>query len=154
MGKAAQQGTAEPVVAAQAAHIEEMGTTALPQEAGILVSNDLLPVGITTYTEVSVNFEISHGRLLSTAWDLKSFCLCCPCMPLRQHCSQLCKQGSAAQFFSEAEMQRLEAEADGMHAKADARLPPNAFHKTHALGGGLRRTKMFFGARCKFFPCQ
>ena len=59
VGKAAQQGTAEPVVAAQAAHIEEMGTTALPQEAGILVSNDLLPVGITTYTEVSVNLR-SH----------------------------------------------------------------------------------------------
>ena len=76
-GKTAQQGTAEPVVAVQAVHIEEMGTVALPQEAGILVSNDLLPVGITTYTEVSVNYEITHGRLLSSAWDLKSFCLCC-----------------------------------------------------------------------------
>ena len=53
------------------------------------------------------------------------------------------------QFFSEAELQCLEEAADGMHAKAETRLPPTAFHETHAVGGSLRRTKMFFGARCE-----
>ena len=152
VGKAAQQGTAHPAGAAQPAPTEEMGTTASPQEAGILIGNDLLPVGITTYTEVSANLRAHTVECSPQLGDLKSFCQCCQCMPLRQLCSQLCKQGNAAQFFSEAEMQRLEAEADGTHAKADARLPLTAFHKTHALGGTLRRTKMFFGARCEFFP--
>ena len=53
------------------------------------------------------------------------------------------------QFFTEAELRGLEAAADGLHAKAGTRLPPTAFHQTHALGGALRRTKMFFGARCQ-----
>ena len=53
-----------------------------------------------------------------------------------------------AQFFSEAELQRMEAAAKATHAKADHRLPPTAFHKTRSQHGSLRRTKMFFGARC------
>ena len=53
------------------------------------------------------------------------------------------------QFFSEAELQCMEAAAKATHEKADHRLPPAAFHKTHSQCGGLRRTKMFFGARCE-----
>ena len=58
-------------------------------------------------------------------------------------------RGAAVQFFTEAELRGLEAAADSLHAKAGTRLPPTAFHQTHALGGALRRTKMFFGARCQ-----
>lgn len=54
------------------------------------------------------------------------------------------------QFFSEDELQGIETAANEMHAKAEAgRLPPVAFHNTHTHGGGLKRTKMFFGARCE-----
>ena len=59
----------------------------------------------------------------------------------------------SAQFFSEAELQGMEAAAKATHAKADSRLPPAAFHKTHSQCGGLKRTKMFFGARCEHLTC-
>ena len=60
----------------------------------------------------------------------------------------------SAQFFSEAELQGMEAAAKATHAKADSRLPPAAFHKTHSQCGGLKRTKIFFGARCEHLLCS
>ena len=60
----------------------------------------------------------------------------------------------SAQFFSKAELQGMEAAAKATHAKADNRLPPAAFHKTHSQCGGLKRTKMFFGARCEPLFCS
>ncbi len=69
MGEAGQQGTADPEVAASASSTAEPRAVAVPQEAGILVSSDLLPVGITTYTEVRVNSEARMEALLATAWN-------------------------------------------------------------------------------------
>ncbi|KAK9838261.1 hypothetical protein WJX81_000973 [Elliptochloris bilobata] len=65
-------------------------------------SDELLPVGITTYTEV----------------------------------------------FSDAELAAMEAGACGVDQRArEGCLPPACFHTTHGRAGGLKRTKLFFGAR-------
>lgn len=54
------------------------------------------------------------------------------------------------QFYSEAELRGMEGGADEVHAKAAAgRLPKQCFHETRGRGGALKRTKFFFGARCK-----
>lgn len=43
----------------------------------------------------------------------------------------------------------MEVGADVVHAKArEGRLPQTCFHETRGRGGGLKRTKFFFGARC------
>ena len=97
----------------------------------------LLPVGITTYTEVSVR----HAKRDLEHMDYVRYA---SASAHASHQLQPC-----VQFFTEAELQGLEAAADGLHAKAGTQLPPTAFHQTHALGGSLRRTKMFFGARCE-----
>ncbi len=104
---------------------------------------DLLPVGVTTYTEVGHTAD----------WGFKTDCflgtasVICNLGVVSGHMDKT--KAMAAQFYSEAELQHLEAASDGLHAKAATRLPPTAFHQTHAVGGGLRRTKMFFGARCE-----
>jgi hypothetical protein len=53
------------------------------------------------------------------------------------------------QIFSDAELAAMEAGADGVDARARAGcLPQACFQTTLARGGGLKRTKLFFGARC------
>ena len=52
------------------------------------------------------------------------------------------------QVFSPAELGEIEAASDEVDAKArSGRLPHACFHSTYAKGGGLKRTKFFFGAR-------
>ncbi|KAK9904144.1 hypothetical protein WJX75_005380 [Coccomyxa subellipsoidea] len=53
-----------------------------------------------------------------------------------------------ANFYTPEELRCMEASADGVHAKArEGRLPQTCFHETRGRGGGLKRTKFFFGAR-------
>jgi hypothetical protein len=50
--------------------------------------------------------------------------------------------------FSPSELASIEADADSLDAAARAgRLAPACFQATHTQGGGLKRTKFFFGAR-------
>ena len=55
-----------------------------------------------------------------------------------------------AQVFSEAEMAAMEAQADVLDSQTRAgQLPPSCFHVNRTRSGALKRTKMFFGARCE-----
>ena len=50
----------------------------------------------------------------------------------------------------------MEAGACGVDRSARAGcLPPSCFHSSHGRAGGLKRTKLFFGARCApYFACR
>ena len=62
----------------------------------------------------------------------------CPLPPA--HC--------CAQVFTDLELCALEGEADHTDGAARAgRLPPDCYHQS-GVAGALKRTKMFFGARC------
>ena len=54
-------------------------------------------------------------------------------------------------MFSEAELTALEAEVDMLDGRARTQaLPPACFHVNRTRAGAqLKRTKMFFGARCE-----
>lgn len=53
------------------------------------------------------------------------------------------------QVFSSEELAEIESKSDTVDQKARAGLLPDAcFHTSYAKGGGLKRTKFFFGARC------
>lgn len=117
---------------------------AAPIGRGNSAMKELRPVGITTYTEVS-------RRVVECGVPRHHRMFACACLHL-QPCVRCCLGEAATvalQFFTEAELQSLEAAADSTHGKAGTQLPPTAVHQTHALRGGLRRTKMFFGARCE-----
>ena len=49
-------------------------------------------------------------------------------------------------IFSAAELHAIEAHCDELHSKRSL-LPPACQHSTFGRGGGLKRTKYFFGAR-------
>ncbi len=52
------------------------------------------------------------------------------------------------QFYSSEELAAIEAGADSIHSKAEAKLlPPECFHVTAGKAGLPKRTKFFFGAR-------
>lgn len=56
---------------------------------------------------------------------------------------------SSHQVFTGAELDAMEAGACSVDRSARAGcLPPACFHSTHGRAGGLKRTKLFFGARC------
>jgi len=52
------------------------------------------------------------------------------------------------QFYSSEELAAIEAGADSIHSKAEAKLlPAECFHVTAGKAGLPKRTKFFFGAR-------
>lgn len=73
------------------------------------------------------------------------------CLSCAPHVTLLrCLCHLSVQFYAAEALARMEAGADGVHAKAEAgRLPPTCFHETRGRGGALKRTKLFFGARCE-----
>ena len=53
-----------------------------------------------------------------------------------------------SQFYSSEELAGIEAGADSIHSKAEAKLlPAECFHVTAGKAGVPKRTKFFFGAR-------
>ena len=63
-------------------------------------------------------------------------------------CEQAC--GGGWQVLSNEELQQLEGCVDGIDGKArDRLLPAQSFHTSLGRGGLPKRTKFFFGARCK-----
>ncbi|KAL0039028.1 hypothetical protein WJX77_005595 [Trebouxia sp. C0004] len=62
----------------------------------------------------------------------------------------LCPVGitTYTEFYSSEELAAIEAGADSIHSKAEAKLlPPECFHVTAGKAGLPKRTKFFFGAR-------
>ena len=54
------------------------------------------------------------------------------------------------QVYSEEEMRSIEGRADEVDSAARAgNLPTQCFHTSQSRNGNLKRTKFFFGARCK-----
>ena len=95
----------------------------------------LLPVGIHTYTDVSVD---GVDETL-TFWQQQSQCL--PGVKLTNDME--------TQFYTADELAGIEAAADMLQKAAQTgRLPRQCFHQSLGQGGGLKRTKFWFGARC------
>ena len=101
----------------------------------------LLPAGICTYANVSA----------TSLWQLLILQICFFSEPKQSnYYIQLCMDVACEQFYTPEELRCMEASADGVHAKArEGRLPQTCFHETRGRGGGLKRTKFFFGARCE-----
>jgi len=54
------------------------------------------------------------------------------------------------QLFTETELSGIERGADSVAEAADrGELPAQCYHNSQTRGGGLKRTKFFFGARCE-----
>ena len=131
------------------------------QEAERAAGNDapagLLPIGVTTYTQLFSDAELAAIEAAAGAGvgQRGGICAAQQCATRKHHvmrawlrlcfrCLHLAAQkcsGVALTPLSAAPSDELEAESH------TGRLPEACIHRTAARGGGLKRTKFFFGAR-------
>lgn len=115
----------------------------------------LLPIGVTTYTQLFSDAELAaielaagaEGGVGSCGHGLQHLVLAYLMRAWRATAAVCGTRSSSLICSAPLPPDELDAQSH------EGRLPEACFHRTVARGGGVKRTKFFFGARCGQCTC-